>query len=149
MEGVRLTLSGQWVERVRLTPAGQRSGSPPSVFARRAFLPYGMWRCEDGREVLFNRYYEPIHERRAGGPVQPANPKEWVSRIAVEMWFYDDGTKQKTRVGKEKLAAFMAGAAMKGKTYPSATPPRNGRPYYGWQTPTAGWPDGIRPLFDF
>jgi hypothetical protein len=28
-----------------------------------SLVPYGMWTCEDGREVLFNRVYAPIAER--------------------------------------------------------------------------------------
>lgn len=29
-------------------------------------LPYGMWVCSDGSEVLFNRGYQPMFERRKG-----------------------------------------------------------------------------------
>jgi hypothetical protein len=42
---------------------------------------YGRWRCYDGREVLFNRSYQPLWERRAGQPVEMANPSEWVNGI--------------------------------------------------------------------
>jgi len=28
---------------------------------------YGLWRCADGREVLFDREYDPIMARRPGG----------------------------------------------------------------------------------
>jgi hypothetical protein len=39
-----------------------------SDFRRRNDLPYGKWTCPDGREVLFNRFYEPIWQRH---PEQP------------------------------------------------------------------------------
>ena len=34
--------------------------SDKKEFQRWNDLPYGMWTCADGREVLFNRFYEPI-----------------------------------------------------------------------------------------
>lgn len=53
-------------------------------------LPYGLWRCANGREVLFNRRYQPIYERYDGITV-PALRDEWV-RFTAQYWFYDDGT---------------------------------------------------------
>jgi hypothetical protein len=32
----------------------------------RARCPYGLWTCPDGREVLFNRDYRSVLERRGG-----------------------------------------------------------------------------------
>jgi len=52
---------------------------------------YGRWRCYDGREVLFNRSYQPLWERRAGQPVKMANPSEWVNGIDTETFFWKDG----------------------------------------------------------
>jgi hypothetical protein len=40
--------------------------------------PYGIWRCADGREVLFNRQYWPILQRYPGGKPKPADPNEWI-----------------------------------------------------------------------
>ena len=51
---------------------------------------YGRWRCSDGREVLFNRSYRPLWERRPGQPVKMANPKEWVD-FETETFFWTDG----------------------------------------------------------
>jgi hypothetical protein len=51
--------------------------------------PYGIWRCADRREVLFNRQYWPILERRPDEPVKPANPNEWVHWVAQD-WFFED-----------------------------------------------------------
>jgi hypothetical protein len=51
--------------------------------------PYGMWRCADGREVLFNREYWPILERRPGERAKPADPNEWVRWIEQEHFFDD------------------------------------------------------------
>ena len=61
-------------------------------FIRWAFQPYGIWTTEDGREVLFNRDYQPIWQRRSGEPPEPADRKEWVKGILSQRWFYKDGT---------------------------------------------------------
>jgi hypothetical protein len=53
-------------------------------------VPYGRWTCADGREVLFNRAYWPILERRNGGATKIADCGEWVSYIKQE-YFFDDG----------------------------------------------------------
>ena len=53
-----------------------------------AQLPYGKWTCADGREVLFNREYQPIWQRR-GNEVSAADPNEWVEWVE-QAWFYDD-----------------------------------------------------------
>ena len=52
-------------------------------------LPYGMWTCKD-REVLFNRNYQPIWQRRTDfkSNVTRGDPKELVKGIVWEHWFY-------------------------------------------------------------
>jgi hypothetical protein len=55
----------------------------------RCYLPYGIWTCDDGREVMFNRFYEPIWER-ANGVTTIANPKERIP-WRNQMWFFADG----------------------------------------------------------
>lgn len=52
-------------------------------------LPYGRWRCADGREVLFNRAYEPLWSRINGEVVQ-ADPGERVQGIEEQLFFFDD-----------------------------------------------------------
>lgn len=52
-------------------------------------LPYGKWTCEDGREVLFNRRYKPIWQRRPGEEATTADPAERV-KFVQEEWFYRD-----------------------------------------------------------
>jgi len=37
------------------------------LFPLRTTLPYGKWICADGREVLFNRDFQPLWERLPGG----------------------------------------------------------------------------------
>ena len=54
-----------------------------------ARLPYGLWTCADGREVLFNRGYRPIWSRVGKGPAQPC-AFEWV-RFRTQEHFFDDG----------------------------------------------------------
>jgi len=53
-------------------------------------LPYGKWICADGREVLFNREYTPILQRRPNGPTEVASPTEWVPWVK-QVWFYQEG----------------------------------------------------------
>jgi hypothetical protein len=55
----------------------------------RRTLPYGVWTCESGREVLFNRGYRPIWQR-SGEVSQPADYNEWVADIVKQEWFFHD-----------------------------------------------------------
>jgi hypothetical protein len=57
----------------------------------RSTTPYGIWRCADGREVLFNRKYQPIWERLPDGTVRAADPGEWVPFVD-QRWFFKDDT---------------------------------------------------------
>jgi hypothetical protein len=50
-------------------------------------LPYGRWICADGRQVQFNRAYQPIWQRHLEGGAERAHPEEWVRWIHQE-WFY-------------------------------------------------------------
>lgn len=89
----------------RVTSTGRSVLASKRQFRRMHDLPYGIWTCEDGREVLFNRFYEPILQRRPGGPVEPATPGEWV-RWKRQSWFYDDGTKDKVGAAEAALQAW-------------------------------------------
>jgi hypothetical protein len=72
-------------------------------------LPYGMWTCEDGREVLFNRWYQPIWERYPGKLATAADPNEWVPWSSQE-WFFDDANLpwNKHEAGRRSLARCRA-----------------------------------------
>src|SRR4051812_34435506 len=37
-------------------------------------LPFGKWTCADGREVLYNRDYVALWQRRPGEPAEQADP---------------------------------------------------------------------------
>jgi hypothetical protein len=53
-------------------------------------VPYGMWTCADGREVLFNRFYAPIAERAS--PTSLARRSDtyaWVHWVRQEHYFND------------------------------------------------------------
>jgi hypothetical protein len=66
----------------------------------RVDLPYGMWRCADGREVLFNRYYRAIWQRAPGQGVMLADRDEKVPWIE-ECHFYDaDEPWRRNKVGR-------------------------------------------------
>lgn len=58
---------------------------------QRFFMPYGVWTCADGRQVIFNRDYLPIWERRPGELAKEADPTEWVP-WTDQVWFFNDGT---------------------------------------------------------
>ncbi len=83
----------------------------PATMHRWAELPYGLWLCADGREVLFNRFYDPIWQR-IDGAVLAADANEWV-RWTSQRWFYTDGdTKNHAdlcRRLEDILTAFQAG----------------------------------------
>jgi hypothetical protein len=70
-------------------------------FERQNDIAYGMWTTKTGREVLFNRFYEPIWERQGGdrevGPVMRADGKEWVADILTGVNFYNDGHTEKEK----------------------------------------------------
>lgn len=58
------------------------------------WLPYGKWTCHNGREILFNRHYEPVWERKIIDKdyiALRANPHEWVEDIAETVHYYNDG----------------------------------------------------------
>lgn len=55
----------------------------------RLYLPYGKWKCADGREVLFNRDYCPIWQR-SDGVVTPIAPDVHVPHEKSEV-YYNDG----------------------------------------------------------
>lgn len=79
---------------------------PARTRAARWLLPYGVWTCADGREVLFNRRYVPMLERCPGGPVTAADPAEWVPFVR-QSWFYS-GQHSGAESRKRAVAALRA-----------------------------------------
>jgi hypothetical protein len=59
-----------------------------SVMRRWLTLPYGLWVDATGREVLFNRAYQPIWQR-VDGAVLAADSSEWIAWKS-QRWFYKD-----------------------------------------------------------
>jgi hypothetical protein len=62
--------------------------TPLRTFLLRLSMPYGMYICNDGREVLFNREYQPIWSR-SDCKVKQASPNEYIERTK-QIWFYND-----------------------------------------------------------
>ena len=89
---------------------------------RRTRLPYGVWTCADGREVIFNRFYTPIWQR-LDGVVLAADPAEWVT-WTTQRWFYVDGdTRQPADLCRRIegiLAAFQNGEDVRSMVTPMA-----------------------------
>jgi hypothetical protein len=77
----------------------------------RCSLPYGLWTCADGTEVLFNRHYEPLWER-ANGVVTDISGGAWVPH-QTEKFFYTDSDRRSLRAMRRKLTdvltAFKSG----------------------------------------
>jgi hypothetical protein len=85
-----------------------------------AQLPYCLtsWPELDGRQVLFNRNYEPIWQRLPGRPAVPANPEERIARWSNE-FFYDEvanpkrldpwRSRETRKILETVLAEFIAG----------------------------------------
>lgn len=84
---------------------------------RKTELPYGTWTLANGDQVLFNRYYAPMHQRDANGSItswprpfkndhNPDGPN-WVKWTA-QSWLYDDGTPEhlKRKAGLNALEAW-------------------------------------------
>jgi hypothetical protein len=59
-------------------------------------MPYGIWTCADGRQVLFNRRYKPMQERTAEGVLSQADPNEWVE-WKEQRRLFDAGASRKER----------------------------------------------------
>lgn len=77
----------------------------------RCSLPYGLWTCADGSEVLFNRHYQAILGRADGTLTEEWNGV-WVPHVAEE-WFYTDSDRRSLRAMRRKLidvlTAFKSG----------------------------------------
>lgn len=80
----------------------------PRVALRWFELPYGIWTCTSGREVLFNRDYSPIWSQEA--PVG----REWVRAkrtekvaFATELFFYGDADKGDAAKEAKAISALL------------------------------------------
>ena len=85
-----MTARVRWGSPPLLSLKGRECYDRPKDHLLRCWLPYGIWCCGDGREVLFNRFYEPVWQRSPGGETSRADPYEWVHWRRQD-YFYDDG----------------------------------------------------------
>lgn len=74
----------------------------------RADLPYGVWKCADGREVLFNRRYRPLAERLADGTCRPADPAETVRFVRQRFLYSPPFAPWNDRETLKKCQAILA-----------------------------------------
>jgi hypothetical protein len=58
----------------------------------RFWCPYGRWTCADGRQILFNRNYCAVYERRPGGLGRVADHAEWIEWVEQEFFFNDSNS---------------------------------------------------------
>jgi hypothetical protein len=77
-------------------------------FTRRNDYPYGKWTCATGREILFNRFYEPIWQRLPNGDPHQANANEWVPWIRQELLYRAEThtEAESRRIGAAVLASW-------------------------------------------
>jgi hypothetical protein len=73
----------------------------------RTTLPYGLWKCADGREVLFNRNYRPLWERK-NGVVAPADWNERVKFDGQGFFFDDWGSPWRRPENRPRIAGILA-----------------------------------------
>lgn len=70
-------------------------------------LPYGLWVCGSGRQILFNRFYNPIWQK-INGVVSVADQEEWVKDVIEQRWFYSDKDVIKHTVLCRRLRGILA-----------------------------------------
>jgi hypothetical protein len=69
----------------------RRSRSKYARQPRRFSYPYGKWTAANGREVLFNRYYEPIYEKYPHEDTA-TTVKAWaIIPWTKQIFFFNDG----------------------------------------------------------
>lgn len=74
---------------------------------RRHFMAYGIWECDGGREVLFNRFYNAIWERWNSGIATAADPSKWVTYHTQKLLYLDSTPEiQKQRVACAVMAEW-------------------------------------------
>jgi hypothetical protein len=76
-----------------LSSNGKADGRELAAFTikhtARRILPYGMWTCKDGSEVIFNRNYQPIIHR-VNGEDSYIDSNKWIHDIVETKMFYND-----------------------------------------------------------
>ncbi len=86
------------VDNSKPRPYGVESKYRGTAFQRwRLMAPYGLWKCADGRELLFTRDYLPTLERYPGAPPRPAYLGQRVVHVSQE-WYFNDGTPYNERL---------------------------------------------------
>ena len=73
-------------ERRTLRPSGAFSKPTLTREDLRLMVPYGRWTCGDGREVLFNRDFEPVLQRYPGEPARAVDQYEWVNHVKEDFF---------------------------------------------------------------
>src|SRR6516225_6378125 len=95
-------------------------------------VPYGKWTCKDGREVIFNREYWPILERRSGEKAKPANPNEWIHWIKQDYFFEEHRSpwsRRRARAAAKTLE--RCNEILREWGYPALPKPSPPKPYSG------------------
>lgn len=70
-------------------------------------LPYGCWQTESGREIVFNRRYQPLWVRNPDGHIIAGDRTEWIYDITAKHYFYGASCGE---TEEQKLEAAIAAA---------------------------------------
>jgi hypothetical protein len=100
-------------------------------------LPYGLWTCASGREVLFNRGYNPMWHREPGQPAEPVHWDTWVDFVRSGWFYVDRSPPRQTSPDRRRftaglssvLEAFKAGQPIPADAF--VTPEREAHPMWG------------------
>lgn len=77
---------------------------------RWTFLGYGVYILPDGREIVFNRHYEPLWYRNGKhGQIMPADPTERIGseKGSETIFFYNDATPNKCIAALRGMAKWL------------------------------------------
>lgn len=84
------------------------TGRPVTHKGRLDQLAYGCWLTDPGREVMFNRGYQPIWQRQ-GGVVSMGDPEEWVEDIFATRFYYHTNDTEEAKQRKAYAAMIDFG----------------------------------------
>ncbi len=76
-----VSAAAAWRRLRRFIPVEPRRITLADIERALEALPYGRYIARDGREILFNRAYQPIWEKLPNGEIRRANPHEWIDWV--------------------------------------------------------------------
>ena len=85
-----------------------RDQSKASTFVpMRIYLPYGVYFCDDGSEVLFSREYCPMWAKHPNGKISDISPRTFVHHKKSELFFDAGDPPHKNREALNKCLGIL------------------------------------------